>query len=102
MINVKKGFDLTKPFILYSVCVRYRIAKDAEGGGDEGEDDKECGYDAKSDKRRFRCVATHLLAIKEPRFKDIRRGGTNKENCDIQPIGRLSNSAVIGVKKRGN
>ena len=49
-----ENLPLAKPFILYSVCVCYRIAEDAEGGGEEGEDDKECGYDAQRDKRRFR------------------------------------------------
>ena len=49
-----ENLPLAKPFILYSVCVRYRISEDAEGGGEEGEDDKEGCDDAERDKCRAR------------------------------------------------
>ena len=55
---VGKGLPYGEPFyfgfLRNSIRIGYRIPKNAEGWGDEGEDYKECGYDAQRDKRRFR------------------------------------------------
>ena len=40
--------------------------------------------------------------VEEPRFIKKRRGGTNEENRDVKPIGRLADDAVVEIKERRN
>ena len=88
--------------LLHSVCSRGGVLEDCELRSTESEEDKEQGDDAKDDECRLRCAAGALLLAELLRFVNVCDCCGNEEDCDIQPIGRLSYASVIGIKNDRN
>ena len=83
---------------LYAISSPQRIFEDSDFGGDKGENDKEKCDHAKNAKRQFGRFAGLRFLFEEPCFIDICRGGRDKKDGNIDPIRRLSNHSVIGIK----
>ena len=69
---------------------------------DKREDNKAQSYQTQGNESEGRAVASDRLLFVEAVLQKIgcRRG--NKENCNINPIGRFSEYAVVGVKQYGD
>lgn len=84
--------------VLYSVSARQRILENAELGCFEGEDNEEYGNRAKGDQSGFLRPVWGLFGVEEPQLVKVHDRGTDKENGNVEPIGRPADHAVIGVK----
>ena len=46
----------------------------------------------------MRGFANEPFGVKKPCLVNIRNGGTNEKNADVEPIGRSADNTVIGVE----
>ena len=86
-------------FDLYSKITCQRILKNADFRGGKRKDDKEQGNYTENGNGDFLRFAGGCFIVKLPCFKEIRNCGRNKENNNIDPIRRLADHAVVGVKQ---
>ena len=86
---------------LYTVCPCQGISENADLRRHKGEYREKNGNCRKRDKGAFWMLADFWI-VELPCFIEIRRGGGNEENGDVDPIGGLADHAVVGVKKDGN
>lgn len=87
---------------LYAVSTCQGVLKDTDFRCCESEHNKEQSDHAEQRDCPFRRLATCIIGVKEPCFVKIRNGGGNKENCDVDPIGRPSDHTVVGVEDDRN
>ena len=97
---MSRGFFLKT--VLNSVCPSQRILENSDFWSEEGEKHKEQGDQAQNCHGNFRRSAGELLCGEEPRFIEIGDGGGDEEDGDVDPIGRFSDDAVVGVEKYGD
>ena len=67
----------------------------------EREDDKQCGNQTQQDNRKAFAIACRLAVVFSC-FVNISDRRRNKEDGNVDPIGRFSDDAVVGVKQNGN
>ena len=89
-------------FCLYTVSTGQWIFKDSDFRRSEGKDDKEQGNRAKRTESHFRGLTRHFVGVQEPCFVEICDRGGNKENGDVDPVGRLADHTVVGVEDDGD
>ena len=87
---------------LYSVRVGNRILENFYLWRRKGEDDEQNCDNAKRGNSKLWAFAYCLSVVKQPCFVDIRYGGRNKENSDIDPVRRFADHTVIGVENYRN
>jgi hypothetical protein len=68
----------------------------------KSKEDKQHTYDAYKNKGNLIIAAFSSFFFKQTVLKNKRHRGRNKENRDIDPVGRFSNNSVISVKEHGN
>ena len=83
---------------LYPVSSCYRVFKYFDFWGQESEKNKEQSNKTKNCNRNFRWFTNQISHAKTSCFVDISKCSTDKENSNIEPIGRFSYSTVIRVK----
>ena len=83
---------------LYSVGAAQRISKKSEVGGHEREENKQNGEYTKQSDRKLLAFASHRFVVELSGLIDICNGGANKENRNVEPIGRFADRTVIGVE----
>ena len=85
-------------FLLYAVGVSQRVKENVYFRCFEGEGDKEQGNYAKDCKRQPLRAAKHFPRVEHTCLIDIRNRRTDKENYDIEPVGRFAECSVVGVE----
>ena len=76
--------------------------KYAEFGRFEGEEHEEGGEQEQKGEGESGVRASDSSFHEKARFKEVGDGGREKENGDVEPIGRGADNAVIGVKEGGD
>ena len=67
-----------------------------------------CKYNKKKSNKQeqsncyFRIITYGWLTLEFVCFINIEDGGWNKEDCNIDPVGRVSDNTVIGIKNNGD
>ena len=63
---------------------------------------KQHGNDGKRCKGNFGVLAFVVLLVETESFPSVTNGRGNKKYCNVHPIGRFANNAVVGVEQHGN
>ena len=87
---------------LYPIRARYRVFENAKGGGVEGEYHKGGSEQAEQKSRESGMLAGNGAIVEPSRFTDKGYRCRQKENGNIDPVGRGSYYAVVGVKEEGD
>lgn len=82
-----------------AVCAGQRILKKVDFRCCKGEYDEQNGNQAEQGDRRLGIFTSGRATVKPTRFVDISNRSGDEENRDIDPVGRASDDAVIGVKE---
>ena len=101
-LNESVGQSFKTRSAVYAVGPRQRISKDANLGGQEGEEHKEQSDGAEDGKRRLGRVAGGRSFFELPCFVEVRHRRRDEENGDIDPVGGFSDDTVVGVKENGD
>ncbi len=87
---------------LYSVSPGQRVLEDAELGCSKRKyHEQNCDH-AKHGNSELGRFASRRFAAKLPRFVDIRNSRRDEENSNIDPVGGMTDHAVVGVENNGN
>ena len=68
----------------------------------KGKHNKQHGNDGKRCKGKFWVLAFVVLLVEAESFPSVTNGRGNKKYCNVHPIGRFANNAVVGVEQHGN
>ncbi len=86
----------------YTVTAVQRISKDTELRGQKGKYHEQNGNETQDPKRQLGKSAGKIIFEKESSLIKIGSSSRNKEDRDVDPIGRCPDHAVIGVEQNRN
>lgn len=85
-----------------AVSAGQRILEDAELGCGEGEECEEERDPAEKGEGKLGRVAYSHAAVELPRFVEVGDRRRDKEDRDVDPVGRTTDHSVVGVEQHGD